>query len=226
MITVAVRTLIVYILIIGMLRIMGKRQLGELQPSELVTTILVSNLASLPVEDTELPLVSSLLPVLLIVSLEILVSYFEVRSQRVSEVVSGKPKVVIVDGRIDQSVLRELRFSIDDLLEALRNKDVFDPREVAYGIVETNGTLNIYKKYESREVSNADLQLKNGGLDRPPVALVLDGVVQEEAVALCAMTQNELARAIDGLNLRLSEIFLLQLDSDGKYFVIKKEAEP
>ena len=225
MITVAVRTFIVYFLIIGMLRLMGKRQLGELQPSELVTTILVSNLASLPVEDTELPLVSSLLPVLLIVSLEIFVSFFEVRSQKVSGIVSGKPKVVIVDGRINQTALRELRFSIDDLLEALRNKDVFDPREVAYGIVETNGTLNVFKKFENREVFNADLQLKSGSVDRPPIALVLDGVVQDEGIALCAMSKDELKRKMDSLHLPLSETFLLQLDSDGKFFAVKKEAE-
>ena len=225
MLTVVVRTLIVYVVVIALLRLMGKRQLGELQPSELVTTILVSNLASLPVEDTELPILSSLIPIFLIVSLEIVLSVCEVRSQRVSALVSGRPKIVIQDGVVDQAALRQLRFGVDDLLEALRNKDVFDLREVALGIVETNGTLNIYKRFQNRAAENGDLGLKSAALDRPPIALVLDGVVQEDGLGLCAMTPAELRRRLEELQLEQQSLFLLQLDSSGQLLAVKKEAE-
>ena len=225
MLTVVVRTLIVYVVVIALLRLMGKRQLGELQPSELVTTILVSNLASLPVEDTELPILSSLIPIFLIVSLEIVLSVCEVRSQRVSALVSGRPKIVIQDGVVDQAALRQLRFGIDDLLEALRNKDVFDLREVALGIVETNGTLNIYKRFQNRAAENGGLGLKSTALDRPPIALVLDGEVQEDGLGLCAMTPAELRRRLEEMQLEPQSLFLLQLDSSGQLLAVKKEAE-
>ena len=116
------RTLLVYVLIIGAMRLMGKKQLGELQPSELVSTILISNLASISIESPELPLIGSVVPVFIIVATEILLSALCVRSRRAAKLVSGSPRVIIRDGVIDQSTLFDLRFTVDDLLEALRGK--------------------------------------------------------------------------------------------------------
>ncbi len=226
MLIVCLRTVLAYGLIILMLRLMGKRQLGELQPSELVTTILVSNLASLPIEEADLPIITALLPILIIVALEIMLSVFEVRSQRFASAVSGSPKVVIRDGEIDQAALAELRYGIDDLLEALRNKDVFDYREVAYGIIETNGNLNVYKKFDRQALTNDVFALKNSGCDRPPVTVVMDGVVQTQALGAAGVTETRIIDWLDSRRISLAQVYLLQIDPQGKPVLVLKKEEP
>lgn len=148
------RTALIYALIILAMRLMGKKQLGELQPSELVSTILISNLASISIESPELPLTGSIVPVFLIVVMEILVSALCVKSQSAAKLVAGSPRVIIRDGVIDQPTLYELRFTVNDLLEALRAKEVFALDEVALAIVETNGTVSVYKS-DSKEIGRA-----------------------------------------------------------------------
>ena len=154
------RTLLVYVLIIGAMRLMGKKQLGELQPSELVSTILISNLASISIESPELPLIGSVVPVFIIVATEILLSALCVRSRRAAKLVSGSPRVIIRNGVIDQATLFDLRFTVDDLLEALRGKDVFELSDVAFAIVETNGSVSVLKKFPRDTPCNKDLHGK------------------------------------------------------------------
>ena len=223
MLIVCLRTLIAYALIIGMIRLMGKRQLGELQPSELVTTILVSNLASLPIEDADLPIITALLPILIIVALEIILSVLEIRSQKFTAAVSGSPKVVIRDGQIDQQALAELRYGIDDLLEALRNKDVFDFREVAYGIVETNGTLNVYRKFDKQNLQNEVFELKPDGCDRPPITVVLDGKIQTEELPDAGVNEKQIIDLVAKRQIQLGSVYLLQIDRDGSTILVTKE---
>ncbi|MFR8460816.1 MAG: DUF421 domain-containing protein [Ruthenibacterium lactatiformans] len=158
------RTLLVYVLIIGAMRLMGKKQLGELQPSELVSTILISNLASISIESPELPLIGSVVPVFIIVATEILLSALCVRSRRAAKLVSGSPRVIIRNGVIDQATLFDLRFTVDDLLEALRGKDVFELSDVAFAIVETNGSVSVLKKFPRDTPCNEDLHIE------PPTA--------------------------------------------------------
>ena len=122
------RTILIYLCVLFAMRLMGKRQLGELQPEELVSTILISNLASISIESEEVPVTASLIPLFLIAALELLGSILSFRSQRFFNLMSGRPKTVILNGEIDQNALRTLRLTAADLMEALRGKDVFDPR--------------------------------------------------------------------------------------------------
>ncbi len=161
MLLLVLRTFLIYILIIFAMRLMGKKQLGELQPSELVSTILISNLASISIESPELPLVSSIIPVFLIVSLEILISSWCVRSHRMARMVAGSPKIIIQNGVIDQHMLKELRFSAEDLLEALRGKDIFELEQVSFAMVETNGSISVQKKFEYETPTNSQLGQKS-----------------------------------------------------------------
>ena len=137
------RTILIYLCVLFAMRLMGKRQLGELQPEELVSTILISNLASISIESEEVPVTASLIPLFLIAALELLGSILSFRSQRFFNLMSGRPKTVILNGEIDQNALRTLRLTAADLMEALRGKDVFDPRDVSYAVVETNGSLSV-----------------------------------------------------------------------------------
>ena len=122
------RTLLIYLCVLFAMRLMGKRQLGELQPEELVSTILISNLASISIESEEVPVTASLIPLFLIAALELLGSALSFRSQKFFNLMSGRPKTVILDGQIDQNALRTLRLTTADLMEALRGKNIFDPR--------------------------------------------------------------------------------------------------
>ena len=161
------RTVLVYVLIIAAMRLMGKKQLGELQPSELVSTILISNLASISIESPELPLIGSVVPVFLIVSMEIVLSGLCLRFNPIARLVSGSPKIVIQKGVVNQKMLRELRFTPDDLLEALRAKDVFDLSEVDFAVVETNGSVSVYKKFAADTPKNEDLNVRQSGKGGP-----------------------------------------------------------
>ena len=152
------RTIIIYLCVLFAMRLMGKRQLGELQPEELVSTILISNLASISIESEEVPITSSLIPLFLIAALELLGSVLSFRSQKFFNFLSGRPKTVILDGKIDQNALRMLRLTTADLMEALRGKNIFDPREVSYAVIETNGTLSAALRPEKEPVRLSDLQ--------------------------------------------------------------------
>lgn len=146
MLSTVVRTFIIYIVVIAAMRLMGKRQLAELQPSELVTTFLISNVASICIEEPELPLLSSLVPILLISALEILNSTLAWYQPGYARLLFGKPITVIRNGKIDEDALSHLRITPNDLAESLRGAEVFSPEDVLWGVVESNGSLSIAKK--------------------------------------------------------------------------------
>jgi len=138
---VLIRSLILYIVVIFGVRLMGKRQLGELQPSELVITILISNIATLPLEDPDIPLFIGILPILTLVCYEVIMSWITLRSLRMRRMISGRPKIIIRNGQIEQATLQDLRLSVDDLMTALRSNQIFDPAQVQFAIMETTGTM-------------------------------------------------------------------------------------
>ena len=148
------RTLILYILIIFTMRVLGKRQIGELQPAELVITILLSEIIVIPMQDTEIPLVNTLIPVFVLSGFEMLVSFIGMKSIKFRSVMQGNPVIVIRDGKLNAKKLKELRFTTDDLAEALRKKDIFDISEVQYAIVETDGTLSVLLKKENQPATD------------------------------------------------------------------------
>ena len=178
------RTIILYLCVLFAMRLMGKRQLGELQPEELVSTILISNLASISIESEDVPITASLIPLFLIAALELLGSVVSFRSQKFFNFLSGRPKTVILDGKIDQNALRMLRLTTADLMEALRGKDIFDPRRVSYAVIETNGTLSAALRPEQEAATLSDLQLKVQQT-QATIPFVLDGQVLEDNLRWC-----------------------------------------
>ena len=146
MLASVLHTVIIYAVVIFAMRLMGKRQLGELQPSELVTTFMISNVASICIDEPDLPLLSSLVPILLIAALEILNSTVAYYLPGYAALLFGRPVTVIQDGQIRQDALRHLRMTPGDLMEALRGKDIFDPRQVVWGVVEPSGSISAAQK--------------------------------------------------------------------------------
>ena len=223
MIVLILLTLIIYLLIIVAMRLMGKRQLGELQPSELVSTILISNLASISIESQELPLFASILPVFLIVALELILSAVCLYFPKMARLISGTPVMVIRDGVIDQKTLRALRFSMADLLEALRSKDVFDPKEVSYALIETNGGISVCKMRCKEPLTKEDVKIPCDESEKPTIPFVLDGRVLERNLKWCGKDPVWIEKVVQKEKTNLNEILLLMGDNTEEYWMIKKE---
>ena len=224
MLIVFFRVLLIYALIIVGLRLMGKRQIGQLQPSELVVTILVSNIATMAIEDNNVPLVSGIIPILTLVSFDVIISALTLRYKKMRRLVSGTPRVIIRDGKIDQQQLKELRFTIDDMMEELRGKDIFDIRDVAFAIVETTGTLSVYPKFQAQPVTAEMLKLKpSPGDDAPPVVLIADGVVIDSALDYCNLRYEWLEKTVTDHHYVINDIFLMTCNRQADYLIVPKE---
>ena len=217
-----VRTVLIYLCVLFAMRLMGKRQLGELQPEELVSTILISNLASISIESEEVPVTASLIPLFLIAALELLGSILSFQSQKFFNLMSGRPKTVILDGQIDQNALRTLRLTTADLMEALRGKNIFDPRDVSYAVVETNGSLSVALRPEREPATLSDLALKvqHG---QATIPFVLDGQVLDDNLHWCGKDHAWLERTAPANTLLVEEILLLIGNDTEDYFLLKKE---
>lgn len=207
-----IRSVMLYVLVVFAVRLMGKRQLGELQPSELVITILISNVATLPLEDPDIPVMTGVTPILSLVCFEVLMSWLILRFPSLRKTVSGSPRTVVSGGRIDPEVMRELRFSVDDLMTALRGKDVFDPGEVQYAIVETNGSVSVLTKSSS------------GG--DPPVVVISDGTVISAAAESCGLEEGRLEKLLGRYGLITEDVFLMTADSSGGAYIAPVKGEP
>ncbi len=219
------RTMILYIVIVIAVRIMGKRQIGELSPTELVITILISNIATLPIEDTNIPLTAGLISIFTLVACEVLVSGVLLKSPKMRKMVSGSPKVLIRDGVIDQKQLSTLRLSIDDLTAQLRGQGCFDINQVAFAVVETTGKLSIFQKFKFQQPTNQDLHVKEPkNADAPPVVAVSDGQVSDAALRFCEKDREWLGNLLQEKQCPLEEVFLLTCDRSGNYKLVKKEA--
>lgn len=209
------RTLAVYIVAVFAMRLMGKRQLGELQPSELVTTILISNVASICIEEPDLPLISSLIPIFLIASLEILNSTAAWYCPRYAQLLFGKPVTVVRDGQIDQGALRHLRITAADLAEALRGQQIFTPGDVAWGVVEPNGSISVAKKPQEGEAP-------------PMLPLLIDQMVYTENLEAFSLDEAWLAQAAQAHGCRLQDVLILLHNGQDTLLIPKsdKKAAP
>ncbi len=223
MIIAFIRTLILYILILIFVRIMGRRQVGELQPSELVITLLISNLASLPIEDKGLPLITGIIPIIALVCFEVFTSFILRDSVFLRNKIYGKPQLIIRDGKIDQKVMRELRFSIDDLMEELRQNDIFDFSEVECAIAETSGKLSVFKKYRFQGVQNEDIGKYNNKTSCPTFVVIQDGQISQEGLFSCGKNSDFINETLKKEGISLKKVFVMICDKNGKYTLVKKE---
>lgn len=225
MLLILFRTLLVYLLIILAMRLMGKKQLGELQPSELVSTILISNLASISIESPELPITGSLVPVFIIVAVEILVSAACVKSHKAATLVAGHPRVIIRNGVLDQETLFDLRFTVDDLLEALRGKDIFELSEVDFAIVETNGSISARKKFADDVPSNRDLKVPPPKAKQPSLPVLVDGQPVRQNMEYYGITPEFIEQVCRTEHCEVDNVLLLLCNDAKETMLIAKNKE-
>ncbi len=222
MLTVLFRAVLLYLLVIFALRLMGKRQLGELQPTELVITILISNIASLPIEDPSIPMTMGAIPILVLVGFELFVSNISLKSRKFRKFISGNPIIVIQDGKIDQAALHDLRFSIDDLMESLREQGIFNVEDVHFAIVETTGKVSALQKFEAQTVTPKMLKL-TGQEDNPPVVVISDGKVIPDALEHYSISRSWIEQTVKNHRLTPSQVFLMTVDKNRQYYIVPKE---
>jgi uncharacterized membrane protein YcaP (DUF421 family) len=224
MITSFVRTLILYFLIIFSLRIMGKRQLGELQPSELVTSILVSDLAAVPMQDLGIPLFQGVIPILTLLSVEVLIAAFSAKSVRVRTFFSGRTSVLIKNGRINQAELKKQRINVTELLEELRLKDIFDPRQVGCAYLETNGTLSVQLKPEASFVTAEQMGIDTGDEPELFTTLIAQGRVLDVNLRACGLDRRWLDAQLKIAGVSSPErVYLMVIDNKGGVFTVPRE---
>ena len=222
MLIAIVRTLILYIFIITALRLMGKRQISDMQPSELVVTLVVSDIASLPMQNTSQPLLSGMIPVMVLVGLEILTSVLMMKSRTVRKLVCGNPVVVIEDGRLLQKQMKRLRMTNSDLMEQLRQQNVFSLNDVQYCIVETNGALSILEKPEKRvpNAEEAGVTIEDNKLE---AVVVSDGKLLREGLSMCQKDERKVVNILSENHIPMGSVFLMTMDGSGAYRIIRKE---
>lgn len=216
-----VRTVILYLLLITAIRLMGKRQLGELQPTELVVTLLLSDLAAVPMQENGLPLMNGVLPILVLVSLELLISGAMLKSPKIAKLVSGSPLPVIKDGKVSEKVMRRMRITVDDLLESLRQQNIFDIRQVQYAIVETNGHISAYC-YPRFQPATAGMVTDRPD-DEMPIVVVSDGQMCDWGMRMCGLSEQALEDILRKKKCNLQDVFLLTVTAGGKPYLLTRK---
>lgn len=220
MLILVIRTVILYFTVIIALRIMGKRQLGELQPSELVVAIMISDLASVPMQSIDIPLLAGIIPVFTLIVAEVIMSYISMKSKFLRKLLAGTPSIVIYKGKIITEELKKIRFNVSDLMEELRVNGYHNIEDVDTAIVETSGKLSIIPKDTAREVTVEDLKIKKPKPDGLPFVIITEGSFEEEEVLRSGFSDEEIKRLLAKRGVtKISDILVASIDRTGKLFI-------
>ena len=225
MITALLRTVILYFLIMTGLRLMGKRQIGELEPSELVLTMMISDLATVPMQDFGIPLLAGVIPILTLLSLSVLLSQLSLLSLRFRELMCGTPSILIRNGKLQQDAMRKNRYTLDELLEQLRGQGYVSVDEVRWAVLENSGQLSILPWARQRPPTAEELGLTPEE-DELPFILINDGRIVRRNLARSGRNEAWLQKELRRTGHSAGEIFLLTVDGSGKVLCIPKEAKP
>ena len=218
---ILIKGLIIYIVVAIAVRIMGKRQIGELQPGELVITIVLSQIATMPLQDKEFPMLNGIALVFLFVTLELFSSFLAMKFRPYRTAMQGHSVLIIKDGKLLKENLAMIRYSNDDLIEALRLKDVFDVSEVQYAYIETNGSVSIKLKKEASPATVKDLAIPCQE-DSLQCLVISDGKIIKRDFALCGMTTDRIDKILKKKNLCVRDVFLMTADKHGNTNIIRK----
>ena len=219
------RTVILYIVLILVIRLMGKRQVGQMEPAEFVVTMLVANLAAVPMQDGAIPLASGLVPIITVLGMELVFSALSLKSLFFRKLLCGKPVILIENGNILQENLRKTRVTLDELTGHLREKDVLDLKTVQYAILETNGNLSVFPFPKDRPASckEAGIQAKPQYF---PVTIVSDGRLLPENLQKAGKDRAWLQKVLAERSATLSDTWLLTLDGSDRILFYRKEVRP
>lgn len=200
---------------------MGKRQIGDMQPNELVVTLLISEIAAIPLQDTEQPILNGICSIFVLVILEIIISVAAMKNMVIRRLVSGQSVVIIKNGVIDQSAMKKVRMTILDLVELLRGQNVFELDDVAFAVLEVNGDLSVLLKSQKQTVTAEDMKLKTDA-STLPLPVISDGRIITETLNNLQITRPQLMKILKQQKVSVKDVFLLTLDRNKKVCLVKK----
>lgn len=214
MLSLFVRCIVIYFFLLVAMRLMGKRQLGELQPFEFAITLVASELACIPMGDPNIPIVYGIISVFTLFLVHIIITRLAVKSLRFRKVLNGRPVIVIERGNILPEIMKELNMNIDDLLEALRGNGYFNPAEVEYAIVETNGSMTVLPKSEAKPLTPADVKVELPRSSMPVTAIMEGNFMGANIAALDGIDKERILRLLASVDIEQKDVLLLLVAGD------------
>lgn len=222
MLTLIIRATIIYLLVLVVFRLMGKRQIGQMQPFELVLTLVIADLATIPMTETSVPIIHGVVPLITLVVVHFFLTFFSKKSNKVGEFINGKPIVIMNPNGVDYKSLKELDITIDDLFEAIRTAGYFSLEEVQYAIMETNGTVNVLPKSAFAPVINKDLNI-NLEESNLPVTLVSEGNLMKENLLISGLKEEDVKNIIKNAKIKsLKDVLVATIDKTGNVYIQEK----
>ena len=216
------RAIILYIIVLIVMRLMGKREIGQLQPFELVISIMIADLASTPMTDVGTPITNGIIPILGLLVMHLVISVINMKSIRGREIICGRPTILIYRGKIDEKALKKERFTINELEERIRGSNVYSLGDVEYAILETSGQVTVIQKPEKRTTTPQDFNI-TPEYEGIPYDLVVDGRVMEVNLKAIGKDLNWLNQQLKKFKIKPDEALIVTLDGKGEFFCQKKE---
>ena len=215
------RAIILYILVLIVMRLMGKREIGQLQPFELAISIMIADLASIPMTDTGVPISNGIIPILGLLVMHLMISIINMKSIRAREIICGKPTILIYRGKIDEKALKKERFTINELEERLRGNNIFNLGDVEYAILETSGQVTVIQKPEKRNTIPEDFNIvpEYEGI---PYDLVIDGIIMDDNLKTLGKNREWLKKQVEKFKMKPEEALVVTYDGKGQIFCQKK----
>lgn len=223
MITTIIRTIILYVFVTFAIRVMGKRQIGDMQPNELVITLLISEIVAIPLQDISQPILSGVVAIFMLIVLEIVMSVLSLKSVGVRKFMSGNSVVIINNGVVDQNAMRNVRMTVLDLIEQLRGQNVFDISTVAFAVLEVNGNLSVLLKSGDQPATVKDIGVKKES-QALPLPVVSDGKILKDSLKALSITKEDVTKKLRANHFELNNVFLMTLDKHDNISIIRKNS--
>jgi len=217
-----IRTIILYIIVLIVMRFMGKREIGQLQPFELAISIMIADLATLPMAEPGIPITNGIVPILGLLVMHLTISVINLRSIRLREIICGKPSLLIDKGRINETIMKKERFTINELEERLRGNNIFDIGDVEYAILETSGQVTVIPKPNKRSTTPEDFGIMPD-YEGISYDLVVDGKIMKQNLEKLGKDYNWLLKQIEAFGIKPEEALIATIDGKGNFFCQKKE---
>ena len=218
-----IRSIILYIVVLIVMRLMGKREIGQLQPFELAISIMIADLATIPMAEIGIPIFNGIIPILGLLFMHLIISMLNLKSTKAREIISGKPRILIYRGKIDEKALKKERFTINELQEKLRGNGVVNIGDVEYAILETSGDVTVIQKPEKRNTIPEDFNI-TPDYEGIPYDLVTDGKIMDKNLKTIGRDRKWLTKQVEKFGIKPEEALIVTFDGKGQIFCQKKES--